>query len=267
MEDEGVRRKPSRASAAWWFVAIAIGWTWSLGFTAVALGGTTGRVLHMLALPGPLLAWQGVLLAQSNRAERAAFLRRVFDVRRVRTGGWVGILAVGVGLPGAAALLSAVIGGEVSIDSDAAAVSLLGVVGFALAAGVAEEPGWRGIAQDGVESNTGRWRGAVSLGVLWSLWHLPLYFIPGTYQHGLGVGTAEFWGSMVIRVPLAVLLVWLVVHTHGAIVAAVIAHALGNVVGEVLATDLTAMALELLLTVVAAAAVVIGGVRPARADE
>lgn len=257
--------EPSRSSATGWFVVIAIGWTWSLGFLAVPLGGTTGRVVHLLALLGPLLAWVGVLLAQSDKPERAAFLRRVFDVRPVRPAWWVAVVAVGAGIPGAAAALAAITGGEVGIAPDVAALSLLGVLGFALAAGVAEEPGWRGIAQDGVEQSVGRWRSAVSLGVVWSLWHLPLYFIAGTYQHGLGVGTAEFWGSMVIRVPLAVLLVWLVTSTRGAIVAAVTAHAFGNVVGELLATDRTAMTLELLLTALAAAAVVIGCVRHDRA--
>lgn len=259
--------EPSRPTATWWFVAIAIGWTWSLGFTAVMLDGTAGRVVHMLALLGPLLAWLGVLLGVSNRAERAAFLGRVLDVRPVRRTWWVAAVAVGAGLTGAAAGLAALAGGEVGIEPSVSAVSLLGIVGFALAAGLAEEPGWRGIAQDGFEPKAGRWRSALALGVIWSLWHLPLYFIEGTYQHGLGVGTVEFWGSMVIRVPLAVLLVWLVASTRGAIVVAVAAHALGNTVGELLATDRTALILELLLTALAAALVVTGGVRHDRAKE
>lgn len=266
-DDGRVHTRWFGASATGWFVVIAIGWTWSFGFVAVALGGTAGRVAHLLALLGPLLAWLAVLLARSGTPERRAFLRRVFDVRRVRPLGWVAVVAVGAGLPGTAAALSTLAGGTAALDPDVTVMSLLGVVGFALAAGLAEEPGWRGIAQDGFEQSAGRWRSAVVLGVLWSLWHLPLYIIAGTYQHGLGVGTVEFWGSMVIRVPLAVLLVWLVASSSGAIVAAVAAHALGNTTGELLATDRTTSLFELLLTAVAAAAVVIGCLRrdPARA--
>jgi hypothetical protein len=61
--------------------------------------------------------------------------------------------------------------------------------------------------------------------------------------------------SMTIRVPLAVLLVWLVTGTDGAIVAAVAAHALGNTVGEFLTTGVAAMGVELLITGLAATAV------------
>jgi hypothetical protein len=130
-----------------------------------------------------------------------------------------------------------------------------GALGFALAAGVAEDPGWRGIALDGLTQTMGRLGTSLVLGVLWSLWHLPLYFIEGTFQHALGVATPQFWMSMTIRVPFAVLLVWLVTGTDGAIVAAVAAHALGNTVGEVLTTGVAVMGVELLITGLAATAV------------
>jgi hypothetical protein len=43
-----------RATAAWGFVALTMGWTWCLGFAAAGLGGgSLGRALHALALPGP----------------------------------------------------------------------------------------------------------------------------------------------------------------------------------------------------------------------
>jgi uncharacterized protein len=96
---------------------------------------------------------------------------------------------------------------------------------------------------------------AVLLGVLWSSWHLPLYFIEGTYQYGLGTDTLAFWLSMALRVPLGVLLVWLVLVCRGAVVVAVLAHALGNLVGELIDTGLAGMVGELLTLAVAAVAV------------
>lgn len=134
---------------------------------------------------------------------------------------------------------------------------MAGMVGFALAAGLVEEPGWRGVAQDSAAATLGILPSAVVLAALWSVWHLPLYFIDGSYQHGLGVGTAQFWVSMLIRVPLGVLLVWLITGGERAVVAAVTAHALGNTTGELIASDLAAMVAELsttsLLAVVIAA--------------
>jgi GNAT superfamily N-acetyltransferase len=130
-----------------------------------------------------------------------------------------------------------------------------GATVFALAAGLAEEPGWRGVAHDGLAGRAGLVRATLSLGIVWSVWHLPLYLLEGTYQHGMGLGTADFWLSMAARVPLAVLLVWLVVGTRGAVVAAVAAHALGNAVGEVLPGGAGVLAVETAVLALPAAVV------------
>jgi uncharacterized protein len=248
----------TRAHRHWasWFVGIAIGWTWGFGFLAVILGADASRPMHLVSLVGPLLAWIVVVAAMVPRGERATFLRRVFDLRRIRPRWWLAIIGVGAGPTLAAATAGLMAGAETAWAPDAAGLWLLGITGFALAAGLAEEPGWRGLAQDGVEPTAGRWRSALILGALWSLWHLPLYFIDGTYQHGLGVGTPEFWASMVARVPLAVLLVWLVAGTKGAIAAAVLAHALGNVVGELTTSDRIVMTLEVTILALAATAAI-----------
>lgn len=47
-----------------------------------------------------------------------------------------------------------------------------------------EEPGWRGVAQPELERRWSRWRAATVVGVIWALWHLPLFHIPGVGQYG-----------------------------------------------------------------------------------
>jgi uncharacterized protein len=65
----------------------------------------------------------------------------------------------------------------------AAGFLLVGVL-----AAVAEEPGWRGYAQRGLEPRLPVAVAGLVIGIVWAIWHLPLAFIDGTYQHGLRVG-------------------------------------------------------------------------------
>jgi membrane protease YdiL (CAAX protease family) len=45
-----------------------------------------------------------------------------------------------------------------------------------------EELGWRGYILDHMEARFGPWLGNLILGTVWAIWHLPLFFIPGSTQ-------------------------------------------------------------------------------------
>jgi membrane protease YdiL (CAAX protease family) len=45
-----------------------------------------------------------------------------------------------------------------------------------------EELGWRGYILDPMEERLGPWLGNLVLGVIWTCWHIPVFFIPGTSQ-------------------------------------------------------------------------------------
>lgn len=53
-----------------------------------------------------------------------------------------------------------------------------------------EEAGWMYILQPGLEKKYGFVLSSVFSGVIWILWHIPLFFIPGT-NHGEGL--IDFW--------------------------------------------------------------------------
>ena len=50
--------------------------------------------------------------------------------------------------------------------------------------GLGEEIGWRGLALPVLQRRLGSLGGNIAVGVLWALWHLPLFWLRGSYQYG-----------------------------------------------------------------------------------
>jgi membrane protease YdiL (CAAX protease family) len=50
--------------------------------------------------------------------------------------------------------------------------------------GFDEEIGWRGLALPVLQRQLGSLGGNIVVGVLWALWHLPLFWLQGSYQYG-----------------------------------------------------------------------------------
>jgi len=50
--------------------------------------------------------------------------------------------------------------------------------------GFGEEIGWRGLALPELQRQLGSLGGNIAVGVIWALWHLPLFWLRGSYQYG-----------------------------------------------------------------------------------
>ena len=61
-----------------------------------------------------------------------------------------------------------------------------------------EEPGWRGYALPRLEAALGPVRGSLVLGLLWTGWHLPLFFYPGWTSSPLWVYVLFLTGQSLI---------------------------------------------------------------------
>jgi hypothetical protein len=110
---------------------------------------------------------------------------------------------------------------------------------LALIAALMEELGWRSY---GVDSLRSIWRMLLPVTLvfsgLWALWHLPLFFIQGTYQHQLwqagGIYVANFFISMF---PATVMANWFYYRCQRSIPAAVLFHFTLVMAAELLQTE------------------------------
>ena len=113
-----------------------------------------------------------------------------------------------------------------------------------------EEYGWRGFALDRLQL---RWDGLVSsliVGVIWAIWHLPLFFITGTTQNILlqnfSLASILFFFMVV---GLSITMTWVYNNTERSILGAILLHAIWNTfiagffIGVItnFATDLTTL--------------------------
>jgi membrane protease YdiL (CAAX protease family) len=69
---------------------------------------------------------------------------------------------------------------------DFSVVSSIAPIAFFIIVSIVEETGWRGYAYPQLNQSYSPIFSSLIVGVLWSLWHLPLTMIKGTYQNGLG---------------------------------------------------------------------------------
>jgi hypothetical protein len=78
------------------------------------------------------------------------------------------------------------------------------------------------------------------------IWHLPLFFIQGSYQHGLGMGTPQFWLFLLDKIPMSIVIGWVFNQTRKSTLSAVLLHFMINFVGELLDLSLQGSAVYIL---------------------
>ncbi len=87
---------------------------------------------------------------------------------------------------------------------------------------VFEEIGWRGFELPRLQRRHGPLVGSLVLGVLWALWHLPLFLIPAwDTPHDGPLDVVLF---VALAVGTAVIFTWVFNNTRGSVLLAILAH-------------------------------------------
>lgn len=235
---------------------------WSLGFWSLLLllgGPAPGSALFYLGGAGPLVAALIVIHVLETAPARRDFWRRTFDPRLIPSRWLLVALTVHPLVVVSAQLVDLALGGTLAADPamPAGPLDLATLVVFVLLFGpLPEEMGWRGVGLDRLQRRFQPLTASLVLGLTWAGWHLPLFFMAGTFQHRLGFAGPRFWIFMGALIPLSVLITWVYNHARRSILAAVLVHFTGNLCGALLDKSDRVAALELVGLVLAAAVVI-----------
>ncbi|OON78813.1 CPBP family intramembrane glutamic endopeptidase [Streptomyces tsukubensis] len=194
-------------------VAFAVSWgSWgaAMGIGGPAANGEPAYVPFLFGAFGPLIGALVIRIRRRRRGEPVP--AHAVRFRAATALLWTPPLMV---LASATVLGAAVLGhaaGDPALSWEGAedAMKSMGgpaafLVSMLLSGPLSEEPGWRGTAYPRMRATMGRFRIGLTLGVIWAVWHLPLFFIDGTVQNGLGLASPGGVLFAVSNIPMAML--------------------------------------------------------------
>ncbi len=127
-----------------------------------------------------------------------------------------------------------------------------------LIASVIEEVGWRGYGEDAVGYYHTWFKESLIFGCIWACWHIPLFWVPGTYHYGLKeMGAIYMINFLVSAIPVDFLQTWVYVKNNRSMLATIIFHLFLNVMQEKIAMTPETKIIETVFVAIAAVIVVL----------
>ncbi|HEV2122645.1 MAG TPA: type II CAAX endopeptidase family protein [Chloroflexota bacterium] len=215
------------------YFMLAFAFTWALWVPAAlearGLISPLPRPATFLGAFGPLAAAVVVTVQEGGRAGLSSLLGRVVRWRVAPVWYVVAILGPLVIMLGAIALHMALGGQPPSLGLLIGVLPTLVFVFIYMMVTVAlgEEVGWRGYALPALQARYSALLASLILGVMWALWHLPVFFNPDTFYSNLPFA---LWLAYIV--PFAILITWVFNSTGGSVLMAIFFHAVLNATGE-----------------------------------
>lgn len=251
----------------WVYLLAAFAWTWLFWGVGIWLGASmetpAGGMLMLAGVAGPTITGIVFTNLTRDREGRRDYWKRVRSFKAIPAKWFLIIFLFVPALNLLAALIDVLLGGSGATWGATAGnllsdpFSLLTSFLFATLIPFLEELGWRGYLLDRLQEKKTALESSLILGVVWSVWHLPLFFIADSYQAGLGIGTLEFWLFMFGLVPLNFAFTWIYNNTGRSTLAVILFHAMVNFSGELIALNKRSDTISIALWFVAAIGITI----------
>lgn len=243
------------------FFICAYFFTWIFWIPAIFVSETIGSVLMLIGLIAPAVVSTVFVLVSGSDELKKDLKDKIIGFYKVK---WINVfwaVVVFALIVVFSILLSLLFGQSLSQFSFTEDFSFTGVgIGTAFVtitvASIIEEVGWKGYCEDSIGQYMNWFWESLIFGVLWSLWHLPLIFIEGTYQAGLMVNPLYVINFFISGIPLGYIITWVYLVSDRSILACMIFHLFVNFMQEKIAMTPETKCVETIVVIIATVIIV-----------
>ena len=237
IETTDLRKSYDGVGAGFFALTFIVTWTFFIASVAlsgrVSSGASLGPGLGALVLLGTI-APSLVALALTARAEGDAGVRALLGrIFRWRVGARWYVFAVGymAAIKLTVAVVHRLATGTWPRFGNEAWYTIVAVLVISTWVQAGEEVGWRGYALPRLAARFGLGPASVVLGVIWAIWHLPLFYLHGADTYG-----QSFTTYLLQVTALSVAMTWLYWHTRGSLLLVMLMHAAINNTKDIVPT-------------------------------
>ena len=237
------------------FFALAYVFTWIFWIPAIYLPESISPLLMLIGLMAPAIVSTVFIMASGSDLLKQDFKNKIIGFYKVK---WLNVLwaVIVFAIVIVCSILLSLFFGQ-SLDqfsfTENFSFTGVGIAGAFLTitiASIIEEVGWKGYCEDSIGNYMNWFWESMIFGVLWSLWHLPLIFIQGTYQAGLMVNPLYVVNFFASGIPMGFVITWVYLESDRSILACMIFHFFVNFMQEKIALTPETKCLETIVITV-----------------
>ncbi|MBR4435866.1 MAG: CPBP family intramembrane metalloprotease [Clostridia bacterium] len=244
------------------FFVLAYLFTWIFWIPAIFLPENVSFVLMAAGLIAPAVVSTLFVMFSKSDALKQDLKNRLIGFYKIKWSNVFWAMLVFAAIVVCSILLSLLFGQSLDQFAFTDDFSFTGVgVGSALLtlllASIIEEVAWKGYCEDSIGDYMNWFWESLIFGVIWSLWHLPLIFIEGTYHAGLMANPLYVVNFFVSAVPMGYIITWVYLASDRSILACMIFHMFVNFTQEKIAMTPETKCVETIVVFAATAIIVL----------
>ena len=246
------------------FYALVFIFTWAFWLFAILFDeGLTSSIGMILGVISPATIAIITVFTSKSDVLKKDFKRKIFNFWKLKPLYIIGGFLIMSAIICCSILLSLLFGGSIEQFSVIEGFTFDGPGLFSAfatitLAAILEEVGWRGYGEDSIAQYNSWFKESIIFGFIWALWHLPLFWIPGTYHIEIRqMNVLYMVNFMVSVIPMGFITTWVYVKNGRSMLASILFHLFVNTMQEKIAMTQPTKCIETLFVTIAAVIIVL----------